>query len=228
LAVYKRTDSARSWRRRLQAPIELGLALLAVAGAAAAQPSAGAKADGAATLDKFLAEVHSLTAEFRQELKTDDENLVDTGTLSFERPNRFRWMSRKPNEFIVVADGKTMWQYDVELAQITRAPLDDSNDSSPASLLAGDRNVRDRFDIVESYPRDGLEWIKLAPKAADSGFSSVLIGFDGLAPRRLELVDSLNHLTSVALEKVVLNPNLPDSEFELKAPPNVEVIGGER
>jgi outer membrane lipoprotein carrier protein len=202
--------------------------LLAVAGAAAAQPAPGDKADGLATLDRFLAEVHSLTAEFRQELKTDDEDLVDTGTLSFERPNRFRWMSRKPNEFLVVADGKTMWQYDVELEQVTRAPVDESNDSSPASLLAGDRSARDRFDVVETSRRDGLDWIKLTPKAADSGFVSVLIGFEGLAPRRLELVDSLNHLTTVALEKVVLNPDLPDSEFEFKAPPNVEVTGAER
>lgn len=200
--------------------------LCAAAGTAAAQP--GGPVDGLATLDKFVAEVHSLTAEFRQAVKTDDDEVVDTGTLSFERPNRFRWMARPPNELVVVTDGKTMWQYDVELAQVTQAPIDESNDSSPASLLAGDRSARDRFDVLEAYRRDGLEWVKLAPKAADSGFASVLIGFDGLAPRQLQLVDSLDHVTTVALDKVVLNPDLPDSVFEFKAPPNVEVVGGER
>ena len=228
MAVYRRTDSAKSWRRRLQASTRLGLTLFAAAGTAAAQPASGDKTDALATLDKFVAEVHSLTAEFRQEVQTDQEKLVDTGTLSFERPNRFRWMSRKPNELVVVTDGKTMWQYDVELAQVTRAPVDESNDSSPASLLAGDRSARDRFDVLDTYRQDGLEWVKLAPKAADSGFASVLIGFDGLAPRQLQLVDSLNHVTTVALDKVVLNPALAASVFEFKAPPNVEVIGGER
>jgi outer membrane lipoprotein carrier protein len=228
-------DSARSWRRRLPASIELGLALLAVAGAAAAQPPAGGKADGAAALDSFLAEVHSLTADFRQEIKTKDQRVLDTGTLAFERPNRFRWLSREPNErsreaneLLIVADGKKVWTYDVELAQVTVAPFDDSIASSPAMLLAGDRRVRDGFDVVDTYEREGLAWVKLAPKADGADFTSVLIGFDGRAPQRLELVDSVNQVTSIELDKVVLNPDIPASNFEFKPPPNVEVIGGER
>ena len=223
-------DSAKSWRRRLPASIELGLALLvvAVAGTAAAQPAPGGKADDPTALDSFLAEVHSLTAEFRQELKTKDQSALDTGTLAFERPNRFRWMSREPSELLVVADGKKVWTYDVELAQVTVAPFDESIASSPAMLLAGDRGVRDGFDVVEKYERDGLDWIKLAPKADGADFRSVLIGFKGRAPQHLELVDGLNQVTSIELQKVVLNPDLPVSYFEFKPPPNVEVLGGER
>lgn len=223
-------DSAKSWRRRLPASIELGLALFVVAaafaGTAAAQPASDGKAG--ATLDAFLADVHSLTAEFRQEIKTKDESALDTGTLEFKRPNRFRWVSRKPSELLVVADGKKVWTYDVELAQATQAPFDESIASSPAMLLAGDRGVRDGFDVVDNFQRDGLEWIKLAPKADGADFSSVLIGFKGRAPQSLELVDSLNHVTSIELDKVVLNPDLPDSDFELELPKNVDVIGGER
>ena len=222
-------ESARSSRRRHPAAIELGLALFAVAiaGAAPSQPAPG-KADGAAALDSFLAEVHSLTAEFRQEVKTKDQSELDTGTLAFERPNRFRWLAQKPNELLVVADGKKIWTYDVELAQVTVAPFDESIASSPAMLLAGDKGVRDGFDVVDNYQRDGLDWVKLAPKADGADFTSVIIGFDGRAPRRLVLVDSLNHVTSIELDKVVLNPHIPNSDFELKTPPNVEVIGGER
>ena len=135
-------DSARSWRRRPPAAIERALALfaLAVAGAAPAQPAPG-KADGAAALDSFLAEVHSLTAEFRQEVKTKDQSELDTGTLAFERPNRFRWLAQKPNELLVVADGKKIWTYDVELAQITVGPFDESIGSGPAMLQAGGKGV---------------------------------------------------------------------------------------
>ncbi|HZF30633.1 MAG TPA: outer membrane lipoprotein chaperone LolA [Gammaproteobacteria bacterium] len=223
-------DSAKSWRRRLPASIELRLALFVVAAAFAGTAAAQAASDGkaGATLDAFLADVHSLTAEFRQEIKTNDESALDTGTLEFKRPNRFRWVSRKPNELLVVADGKKVWTYDVELAQATQAPFDESIASSPAMLLAGDRGVRDGFDVVDNFERDGLEWIKLAPKADGADFSSVLIGFKGRAPQSLELVDSLNHVTSIELDKVVLNPDLPDSDFELELPKNVDVIGGER
>ena len=54
--------------------------------------------------------------------------------------------------------------YDVELAQVTVAPLDESVGSSPAMLLSGDRRVRDGFDVVQHYSLDGLDWVKLAPK----------------------------------------------------------------
>ena len=66
-------------------------------------------------------------------------------------------------------------------------------------LLSGDRSVRDGFDVVETYTVDGLDWVKLEPKAAGTDFTSVLIGFNGTAPQRLELVDGLNQVTRIEL-----------------------------
>ena len=97
--------------------------------------------------------------------------------------------------------------YDVELAQVTVAPLDDTVGSSPAMLLSGDRDVRDGVRRRATPTRvDGLDWVKLAPKAGGSDFTSVLIGFSGSAPRRLELVDGLNQVTRIELENLVVNP----------------------
>jgi outer membrane lipoprotein carrier protein len=117
--------------------------------------------------------------------------------------------------------------YDVDLAQVTVAPLDETVGSSPAMLLSGDRGVRDGFDVVENYSRDGLDWVKLAPKADGSDFASVLIGFEGSAPQRLELVDGLNQLTRIVFDNVVLNPDLARDAFEFRPPAGVDVIGGE-
>jgi outer membrane lipoprotein carrier protein len=127
--------------------------------------------------------------------------------------------------FVSVADGAKLWMYDVELSQVTVAPLDETVGSSPAMLLSGDRSVREGFDVVATYTRDGLEWVKLAPRADAPDFSSVLIGFDGQAPRRLELVDGLNHVTRIELGNVVVNPDIADSVFEFSPPPDVEVLG---
>lgn len=216
-------------RRRLLASIELGL-LLIVSGGADAQPAAGDKAHGLATLESFLAEVRSLTAEFRQEVFSADKSLLetDTGTLSLERPNRFRWTYREPTELLIVADGAKIWMYDAELEQVTVAPLDESIASSPAMLLSGDRSVRDGFEVVKTYELDGLEWVDLAPKAAGSDFASVRIAFSGKAPQRLELVDGVNQVTRIELDKVVLNPDIADSEFAFEPPPGVGVSGGQR
>ena len=224
-------DSGKSWRRRLLRPIELGLlALIAACGVARAQPATeGNTAAGIATLEAFLSDVHSLTADFRQELWTADHRLLqtETGTLSLRRPNRFRWVYAKPTQLTVVADGKQLWIYDVELAQVTVAPLDTTVESTPAMLLSGDRNVRDGFNVVQTYKLDGLDWVKLVPKTGGTDFSSVLIGFRGKAPERLELVDGLNQVTRIELANLAVNPEVAEATFEFKPPPGVDVIGGQ-
>jgi outer membrane lipoprotein carrier protein len=224
-------DSGKSWRRRLPSSIRPEfLCLVAICGAAWAQPAAdGNAAAGIATLEAFLSDVHSLTADFKQELWTADQRLLqtETGTLSLRRPNRFRWIYAKPTELTVVADGKQLWIYDVELAQVTVAPLDTTVESTPAMLLSGDRNVRDGFNVVQTYRVDGLDWIKLVPKTGGTDFSSVLIGFKGKAPQRLELVDGLNQVTRIELENLAVNPDVADSTFEFTPPAGVDVIGGQ-
>ncbi|HVY67188.1 MAG TPA: outer membrane lipoprotein chaperone LolA [Gammaproteobacteria bacterium] len=197
---------------------------------ARAQPAAeGNAAAGIATLEAFLSDVHSLTADFKQELWTADHRLLqtETGTLSLRRPNRFRWVYAKPTQLTVVADGKQLWIYDVELAQVTVAPLDTTVESTPAMLLSGDRNVRDGFDVVRTDTFDGLDWIKLVPKTGGTDFSSVLIGFKGKVPQRLELVDGLNQVTRIELENLIVNPDVADATFEFKPPAGVDVIGGQ-
>jgi outer membrane lipoprotein carrier protein len=227
-------DSAKCLLRRRPISTRPVLAIAAAilgfaAGSATAQPEPTDAARGLATLESFLDGVRSLTANFKQELYGTDQRLLETetGTLSLERPNRFRWSYIQPTELVVVADGAKLWMYDVELAQVTVAPLDETVGSSPAMLLSGDRRVREGFDVVQTYSLDGLEWVKLEPKAEASDFASVLIGFEGAAPQRLELVDGLNQVTRIEFENVVVNPDIVPTEFEFRPPPGVDVIGGE-
>ena len=155
-------------------------AVAAQCAAASAQPAeSGSAEQGMATLEAFLDGVQSLTADFKQELWTADQKLLqtETGSLSLKRPNRFRWTYVDPTELVVVADGTRLWIYDIELAQVTVAPFDDTIGASPAMLLSGDRNVREEFEVVDTYPADGLDWVKLAPLAGGSDFGSVLDRF---------------------------------------------------
>jgi outer membrane lipoprotein carrier protein len=222
-------DSGKYWRRRLRSLISHAFVLFALAAhCASAQSSRDAPRNDFATLQAFLDGVQSLTADFEQQLWTADQELLqtDTGSLSLKRPNRFRWTYKEPTELIVVADGSQLSIYDVELAQVTVAPFDDVG-SSPAMLLSGDRSVREQFEVVDNYQADGLDWVKLKPLAGSSDFTSVLIGFSGTAPQRLELVDGLNQVTRIELHNLDVNPALADSVFELDVPAGVNVLGGE-
>lgn len=237
-------DSGKCWRRRLRPLTSLALALsVAVAAGVTAQSNdadddardgatqaAGAES-GVARLEAFLDEISSLTADFKQELWSADQELIqtDTGSLSLQRPNRFRWTYRNPKEpdnptqLVVVADGTRLWIYDVELEQVTVTPFDEVG-TSPAMLLSGDRKVREEFDVVATNSLEGLDWIKLEP-AGGSDFASVSIGFSGTEPRRLELVDGLGQVTRIWLDHLVVNPAIADDVFELDVPKGVDVIG---
>ena len=199
--------------------------------AARPQPPApgGDETDGVARLESFLKNVKTLSADFRQELWTADQRLLETenGTLSLSRPNKFLWIYTDPVRLRVVADGTHLWTYDVELQQVTVAPFDSTVTSSPAMLLSGDNSVRDGFDVVETYAADGLDWIKLVPKAGGTDFTSIAIGFEGDIPQRLELVDGLNQVTRIVLANVMVNPPLDESLFDFHPPAGVDVIGSQ-
>jgi outer membrane lipoprotein carrier protein len=215
--------SGKFWHRPLRSLTScLLFSFIAVAHGASAQSAP----DGSARLEAFLDGVHSLTADFKQELWTDNGRLqqTDTGSLSLKRPNRFRWAYAAPSELVIVADGEKLRIYDVELKEVTVTPFDDTVGASPAVLLSGDRNVREDFEVVQSYTLDALDWVKLEPRGA-SDFSSIAIGFNGNQPRRLELVDGLGQITRIELDNLVVNPDIADDVFKLDVPPGVDVNG---
>jgi outer membrane lipoprotein carrier protein len=217
--------SGKFWRRHLRSLTSLVSFLFVVSAHSA---SAQQTAVGLERLEAFLDQVHSLTASFKQELWSEDERLLqtDTGSLSLKRPNRFRWTYDAPAELVIVADGAQLSIYDKELAEVTVTPFDDTVGASPAVLLSGDRNVREDFEVVQSYTLDALDWLKLEPKSA-SDFSSISIGFKGTDPRRLELVDGLGQITRVELDNLVVNPDIDDDVFRLDVPPGVDVNGND-
>src|SRR5690606_4074963 len=140
------------------------------------------------------------------------------GSLTLSRPNQFRWSYEEPYEQLLIADADNLWIYDVELDQATVTAMDDTAASSPAMLLSGDRAVREGFAVVEAFEREGLNWVRLKPELEGTDFTSVLIAFEGNAPRRLELVDALQQVTRIAFSNVVVNPRLEDDAFELDLP----------
>lgn len=224
-----RTDPGKFLRRRLletsRRLLFLAFSLFAPLGVPAQELSAGAP--GAAALEHFLDTTRTLRAEFEQELWSSEGQLMETatGTLWLQRPNRFLWSYRTPFEQRVVADGEDLWIYDVELAQVTVSPLDAPATATPAMLLSGDRDVREGFEVLESFRADDIDWVRLAPKLESADFSAVLVGFrDGLLAG-LELVDGLDQVTEIRFDGVETNPAVPEGVFQFSPPEGVDVIG---
>lgn len=241
MEACKRTDPGKFLRRRhramnsrfFQQPAKIfvvlfvGAALIACESARSQAVDPADALTGEDHLQNFLDEAQTVQAEFYQELWDADDQLVEiaTGSLSLQRPNQFLWRYREPIEQLVLADGVSLWIYDVELAQATVTPLNDIIEATPAMLLSGDQSVRDRFETLENFTADGLSWVRLVPKVPGSDFRSILVGFRDGELARLELIDGLDQLTRIVFSEVHINQELAPDLFSFDPADGVDVIG---
>ncbi|HEY9572278.1 MAG TPA: outer membrane lipoprotein carrier protein LolA, partial [Pusillimonas sp.] len=149
---------------------------------------------------------------------------AQSGEFSFRRPGQFRWSVKKPYEQLIVSNGKTVYQYDPDLAQVTERNVDQSIGASPAAILFGSGALEAAFAISALPDKDGLDWLRAKPRSADAGFTHVDIGFRGNLPARLELLDSFGQTTRIDLSHIVVNPKLDAGEFTFTAPAGVDVV----
>ena len=243
----------KSSHRRRPTSNECGLAvvaIVAIAGCASAQPQTGQTAaaqsrtrpppadapvapvapEAAAPepLERFLENVDTLTADFEQRVYSAAGSLIErsAGTMALDRPGRFRWHYAPPDEFLLWADGEWLNMYEFDLEQHTLSPLEDAA-ANPLSLLSGDDDFSDVFDVVGRYSEDGLDWIELEPVGDTNDIASLVIGFGDDAPRRIEFVDSTDQLTRIDLTNLAVNAALPAGLFEFDVPEGATVLGGE-
>jgi outer membrane lipoprotein carrier protein len=117
--------------------------------AALALTSFTTQADGLQDLEKFLREVNSAQASFTQVVtspkrtgETVARSKTSSGRFEFLRPNRFRFEYTQPFEQTIVADGQTLWLYDVDLNQVTARQQQEVLGSTPAALIAAGTDMR--------------------------------------------------------------------------------------
>jgi outer membrane lipoprotein carrier protein len=178
-------------------------------------------------LQDFFEKVHTFRADFKQEVVDPNQNVIQSssGIMMVSRPGRFRWDYTKPYKQLIIADGKRVWLYDVDLEQVTVKPVDAVLGSAPALLLSGNTPLEKNFEIVDRGERNGLFWVELKPKQNDTGFESMLLGFGEAELEKMELNDSLGNLTRLSFSHSQRNTTIDDVMFMFTPPKGVDVIG---
>ena len=183
-------------------------------------------ADGIQSLRNFYNQTHAMRAGFSQVVTDKQGRKVQEvqGEMQLKRPNKFRWDYNKPYEQQIISDGKQVWLYDTELAQVTVRELSKALGSSPAALLAGDDSLDKSFKFTSVNRDNELEWVKADPKIADSGFDNILLGFKSGELQQMELVDSFGLQTKIVFNHIEHNPTLDNKMFLFKVPKGVDVV----
>ena len=178
-------------------------------------------------LEKFLDNTKSLSARFQQKLVDKYGYLLQqsAGSLSMQRPGKFRWDYILPYPQNIISDGKKIWMYDSELEQANVRPYDQVLASSPVNLLDKNQKLDIEF-VVKAMPEDhGQSWIKLIPKDAESDFKEMQIGLHNGAIKTMRFIDNFEQQTEIEFEQLVVNPKFEVSYFEFVAPEGTDVVG---
>jgi outer membrane lipoprotein carrier protein len=192
-----------------------------------AQAGTDANAMGEQLVNDFVNNVITLKGNFEQSLFDAEGAIVErtSGLLEIERPTRFRWSYAEPYEQWLVADGLNIWNYDIDLEQVTVKPQAEALANTPALLLGGSENALQQFDFGATTVGDITTWVRLEPKDKNSGFNRVDLGFVNEQLSSMVFFDNLEQKTVVALHDVVVNQPIEAQRFEFTVPDDVDVVG---
>lgn len=186
-----------------------------------------ARADGIGQLRAFLLDGRGAQGSFVQTVlsRSGRKPQVSEGSFAFQRPGRFRWDYRSPYPQLLVGDGQKLWSWDRDLNQVTVKRMGDALGSTPAAILAGDQAIEKNFELADAGSKDGLEWVDAKPRATDTSFQSMRMGFAGGTLRRMELQDNFGQTTLLEFVRLERSPNLDPALFRFEPPKGADVIG---
>jgi outer membrane lipoprotein carrier protein len=198
-------------------------------------------ASGTEQLKAFVAQVHSARGDFvQQEVRAPSKaqqaasdavqvmpkNTTSSGTFVFARPGKFIWSYEKPYQQVLQADGDKLYVYDKDLNQVTVRTLGGALGASPAAILFGSNDLDKNFTLHDAGVKGGIDWLELIPKAKDTQFQSVGIGFKDGNLQAMELHDVFGNVTLLTFSNIQKNPPLPADAFKFTVPKGADVING--
>jgi outer membrane lipoprotein carrier protein len=177
-------------------------------------------------LTTLLQNLHTMQANFAQVINDNNGNIVQqsSGRMALQRPGLFRWDTSQPNQQLIIADGKNIWIYDKDLAQITKQRQNTSA-NAPGLLLSDSVDQlakRFRIEAMNNNPSA----FKLIPVQRDL-FQSVVLAFSPNGQlQQMILHDNLGQITQIDFTNVTVNNSLSANLFHFQPPPGVDVVSG--
>lgn len=176
-------------------------------------------------LQERLNAMQTLQASFKQVVKARQKLISQSsGSMALQRPGRFRWETQSPMAQLIVADGKKMWIYDVDLEQVSVKKQGKGIGGTAALFLSGyDDTVSKNFDVTSSEEGKNQHFY-LKSKSNKDSFQRVELVFAGNNLQSLKLFDQLGQITDVKLNNIKSNPALSGKLFAFKPPKGVDVV----
>ncbi|TEW54955.1 outer membrane lipoprotein chaperone LolA [Psychromonas sp. RZ22] len=107
-------------------------------------------------LQQKLSKVTTINADFSQQVINPEGALIQEswGQLTIARPGNFHWQVTKPDQELIVSNGKDMWLYSPFIEQVTIMNFSDAIAGTPFALLSGaDKSEWAHFNVRKQGDR---------------------------------------------------------------------------
>ncbi len=213
--------------------ILFGVLFTIILGAARAQEQG---ATALKDLENFVKNTKSGRAAFTQVVTSPAKEgqtpkvKTSTGTFEFLRPNRFKFLYKKPFEQAIVSDGQTLWLHDMDLNQVTARKLAQVLNGTPAAVIAAAADLKGLqadFTLTALPEKSGLQWVQAVPKTKEGQLQSITVGLKstdkGSELATLEILDSFGQRSVMTFTQFEVNPALAAASFQFKPPVGADV-----
>ncbi len=191
-------------------------------------------------LQKKYEALESLQASFEQknELKSLGRTTTSSGSLLLKKPGKLRMEYLKPENQVLVSDGRTLWIYTARFNQVMVSKTGRLGFSAtPLLFLAGKGNLKENFHVlveeVGIARRSGGIWragqphrIRLEPKSKGASFRRMWIEVEpeNFTILTLAYIDNVGNKSHLRFSDVREDVRITEEKFQFAVPPNAEIF----
>lgn len=178
-------------------------------------------------LQAHYRQTNSFSARFSEEIvSAGGDKHQRAGTVYYLKPARMRWEFSAPSQEVIIADGKTLYDYQPDLDQVIETPLGRAfSSSAPMAFLLGVGDLERDFKATLLSPghADRLLHLGLTP---NNGQQAVELGLERASSNisTLKVSDQLGNETKITFNDLRTNPQLAQSLFVFKVPQGVDIV----
>ncbi|MCY4045725.1 MAG: outer membrane lipoprotein chaperone LolA [Cellvibrionales bacterium] len=147
------------------------------------------------------------------------------GIMKSKRPAKFYWQAFQPYPQVLVTDGKTIWQYDADLEQVTLKDYQSQlQQANLVKVFEAPQKLLENFRLTgESHGKNSTNYY-LTAKQAEVAVKSLVFTFAGDKLTDIEFTDALGQKTHMHFDRLTHKKTMADKVFTFTIPKSADVI----
>ena len=182
------------------------------------------KESDSALVDLFS--MRTMSANFSQVVfDAEDKREISSsaGTVLFRKPDLVKWSYDKPINQVFIKNKTSFSVYDRDLMQLSKINRYVDQDTPIDFLIKDYQTFKTFYDVDRLNNSGNLSFVKLSPLVEKSDYEKIIIVFKNSVINKIEIFYRIGRIIEIKFDMVQINLELNEGDFELDAPPNVEV-----